>query len=62
MVSSHNSEDEELFLGLVGAVGTDLGYFANVMSDQLRAYGYISEIIQLTDILPRIYPDHLDYG
>ena len=41
---------EELFLGLVGAVGNDLKEFSEIISNQLLEYGYTTELITLTDI------------
>lgn len=53
---------EDVFLGLVGAVGANLKYFAEVISNQLLAYDYMTEVIQLTDIFPGLFPNRNDYG
>ena len=39
-----------------------LNEFSKVISGQLLAYDYVTEVIQLTDILPIIFPNGNDYG
>src|SRR4051812_35195383 len=41
----------ELFIGLVGAVGTDLGSVGHCLKDELHRVGYSADIIRLSDLL-----------
>lgn len=41
----------ELVLGLIGAVGTDLAFLTEQLSDQLRINNYTSELIRLSALL-----------
>src|SRR5215204_627679 len=41
----------ELFIGLVGAVGTDLGSVSQHIKDELHRVGYSADIIRLSDLL-----------
>ena len=60
--STPSKDYEDLFLGLVGAVGTDLGHFSDVLSSQLSAYDYETEVISLTDIFKHIFSNYGGYG
>ena len=55
MEDKDSSSSEDLFLGLVGAVGSDLRELSTVISSELLEYNYNTEIIKLTDILPTIF-------
>ena len=61
-MGTKTNNSEEIFLGLVGAVGTNLEEFSKVIYGQLLAYDYVTEVVQLTDILPKIFPNGPDYG
>ena len=53
------NNSEELFLGLVGALGSDLEELSKVISNQLLEFGYATQIIRLTDILPVIFKEKI---
>jgi deoxycytidylate deaminase len=44
-------EQTELFIGLVAAVGTDVGMVADLLASELAEYAYSSEILRLSDYL-----------
>lgn len=44
----------ELFFCLVAPIGTDLDHTTTILSDQLKAYGYDTEVIHLTTIIPAL--------
>ncbi|MDO9419008.1 anti-phage dCTP deaminase [Pararhizobium sp.] len=47
-------ENPELFFCLVGPVGTDLDQVTSAISNQLQLFGYDSETVHLTTILPAL--------
>src|SRR5262245_34459319 len=44
-------EEPEVVIGLVGAVGVALGYFAEILEQALKDNKYTVEFIQLSDFL-----------
>jgi len=51
-VKKHNDITKpEIFVGLVGAVGTDLSVICSSLSKELKSVGYKPEIIRLSDVL-----------
>ncbi len=57
MESANTDNFEDLFLGLVGAVGSDLQELSTVISSQLSEYNYSTEIIKLTEILSTVFKE-----
>jgi len=55
-MSQKRIERPELFFCLVGPVGIDLDVVHNALADQLRLFGYDSEAIHITELLPTIDP------
>jgi deoxycytidylate deaminase len=51
MPSQLERSDPEIFLGLVGAVGTDLGSIGHHLKDELHRVGYSADIIRLSDLM-----------
>ncbi|MBN2564178.1 MAG: hypothetical protein JXB46_00545 [Candidatus Eisenbacteria bacterium] len=49
--TSHNGECAELFVGLVGAVGTNLGELVGILRRALSRFGYECEEIRLSQFL-----------
>jgi len=45
------TEQTELFIALVAAVGTDVGLVGDVLQTQLAEYGYTSHRLRLSDYL-----------
>lgn len=50
--------DPELFIGLVGAVGTDNDLLTTILQDELRAVDYLPELVRLTRILRQEIPKY----
>ena len=51
MPSQVECSDPEIFLGLVGAVGTDLGSIGHHLKEELHRVGYSADIIRLSDLM-----------
>ncbi|WP_127026154.1 anti-phage dCTP deaminase [Rheinheimera mangrovi] len=52
---SHDFNDSELIIGLVGAVGTELENVVRVISERLQAFKYIGEEIKISrDVIPKL--------
>ena len=48
-----NYADSEIVIGLVGAMGTDQQYVAEVLIDRLdRAFRYSAEVVRISDLIP----------
>jgi deoxycytidylate deaminase len=47
----HTSEDSEVVFGLVGPLGTDNDKITGMIADRLRTYGYISEVIKISQVI-----------
>jgi len=48
--------EAELIFGLVGAVGTDLGRFQQVLENQLQSYGYAARALRLSSLIGAATP------
>ena len=46
-------EDSEIFIGLIGAVGTDLSYVFKIIEDRLKKYNYECIKIRISDLTSR---------
>jgi deoxycytidylate deaminase len=51
MTEADELQQTELFIGLVSAVGTDVGMVADLLASELAEYGYSAEILRLSDYL-----------
>src|SRR5690349_13787739 len=51
LISSQEYKGPELFFGLVGAVGTDLGNVQSVLSRELQTVQYLPHEIRLSSLL-----------
>jgi deoxycytidylate deaminase len=49
--------DIELIFGLVGPIGADLGLVEDVLTERLKAHGYSSHLIRITDLMLRLEAD-----
>lgn len=43
----------EIFVGLCGALGTDLGHVCNLLDREFHAFGYRTKIIRLSEVFAR---------
>ena len=51
MPEGNELEQTELFIGLVAAIGTDVGMVAELLAEELEEYGYTAAILRLSDYL-----------
>src|SRR6476646_4738882 len=51
MPSPSERKAPEIFIGLIGAVGTDLQSISRQLCDELRRAGYATDVVRLSDLM-----------
>jgi deoxycytidylate deaminase len=53
-------EKQELFIGLVGAMGTNLEETSDVLYEILQSYGYECDVVQISELIKRV-PEYASF-